>query len=73
MQDQDKTREELIDELNEMRRKVADIGNAGKAQGVACLIDDITHSSWWNKNYGRVNNACNWPWKEGRSGCGTGT
>ncbi len=44
MQDQDKTREELIDELNEMRRKVADIGNAGKAQGVACLIDDITHS-----------------------------
>ena len=43
MQDQDKTRGQLIDELNEMRRKVADIGNAGKAQGVACLIDDIAH------------------------------
>ncbi len=43
MRDENKTREQLIDELNEMRRKVADVGNDGKAQRVASLIDDITH------------------------------
>jgi two-component system, cell cycle sensor histidine kinase and response regulator CckA len=43
MQDQYKTREQLIDELNKLRRKVDDIGDAGKVNGLACLIDDITH------------------------------